>query len=77
MRAEAATTDLRRVHVVLPGDIDDPTVPSGGNTYDRRVCQDLPTVGWSVGELTVDGGWPRPDRAAAAALAAGLAVLPD
>ncbi|GAB3807669.1 glycosyltransferase family 4 protein [Micromonospora zhanjiangensis] len=77
MRAEAATTDLRRVHVVLPGDIDDPTVPSGGNTYDRRVCQDLPTVGWSVGELTVDGGWPRPDRAAAAALAAALAVLPD
>ena len=26
----------REVHVVVPGDIDDPASPSGGNTYDRR-----------------------------------------
>ena len=29
------------VHVVLPGGVDDPAAPSGGNTYDRRVCRDL------------------------------------
>ena len=28
----------RTVHVVVPGDIDDPARPSGGNAYDRRVC---------------------------------------
>lgn len=29
----------RTVHFVLPGDVADPAVPSGGNVYDRRVCQ--------------------------------------
>ncbi|MEA2136493.1 MAG: hypothetical protein QOC68_4402, partial [Solirubrobacteraceae bacterium] len=27
------------VHVVVPEAIDDPARPSGGNTYDRRVCR--------------------------------------
>ena len=41
----AAVTD---VHVILPEGIDDPTRPSGGNTYDRRVCGELAASGWSV-----------------------------
>jgi glycosyltransferase involved in cell wall biosynthesis len=41
----AAVTD---VHVIVPEGIDDPTRPSGGNTYDRRVCDELAAFGWSV-----------------------------
>jgi glycosyltransferase involved in cell wall biosynthesis len=36
------------VHVIVPEGIDDPTRPSGGNTYDRRVCDELAALGWSV-----------------------------
>jgi glycosyltransferase involved in cell wall biosynthesis len=63
------------LHVVLPNDIDDPDSPSGGNTYDRRLCDGLRAVGWSVREHAVPGGWPRPgasDRARLARLLAGL-----
>ncbi|MFU8871686.1 glycosyltransferase family 4 protein [Micromonospora sp. SL4-19] len=65
------------VHVVLPGDIDDPATPSGGNAYDRRVCQGLAALGWTVREHPVPGGWPRPEAAERAALAGLLAALPD
>lgn len=59
------------VHVVLPGDVDDPAVPSGGNVYDRRVCEGLP----GVHEVAVAGAWPSP--ACTAGLAAALAEIPD
>ncbi|MEK8105677.1 hypothetical protein NKG94_11990 [Micromonospora sp. M12] len=60
----------RTAHVVLPGDIDDPATPSGGNVYDRRICAGLDEHGWSVREHPVPGrgrvptrptgpGWPR------------------
>jgi glycosyltransferase involved in cell wall biosynthesis len=39
---------VTEVHVIVPEGIDDPTRPSGGNTYDRRVCAELATLGWSV-----------------------------
>lgn len=42
----------RTVHVVVPGTIDDPRRPSGGNVYDRRVCAELDVLGWSVREIT-------------------------
>ncbi|MFI9639888.1 glycosyltransferase family 4 protein [Micromonospora sp. NPDC051925] len=64
------------VHVVLPGDIDDPATPSGGNAYDRRVCAGLAAAGWTVREHGVPGDWPHPDEAARADLAAVLAALP-
>ncbi|MGV9213784.1 glycosyltransferase family 4 protein [Micromonospora sp. RB23] len=67
----------RTVHVVLPGDIDDPVAPSGGNTYDRRVCAGLGERGWAVHEHPVPGAWPYPDPAALAALARLLAATPD
>ncbi|TDB71680.1 glycosyltransferase family 4 protein [Micromonospora sp. KC723] len=65
------------VHVVLPGDIDDPATPSGGNHYDRRVCAGLAALGWAVHEHGVPGDWPHPDAAARARLAGLLAGLPD
>ncbi len=65
------------MHVVVPGDIDDVAVPSGGNAYDRRVCRDLPATGWRVHELAVAGTWPRPGTAARAALARALSAVPD
>jgi hypothetical protein len=34
-------TLIRPVHVVVPADVADPALPSGGNAYDRRVCRDL------------------------------------
>ncbi|MEV4482684.1 glycosyltransferase family 4 protein [Micromonospora coxensis] len=64
------------VHVVLPGDIDDPATPSGGNGYDRRVCDGLARLGWTVREHGVRGDWPHPDGPARTGLAGLLAGLP-
>ncbi|MGN9809196.1 glycosyltransferase family 4 protein [Micromonospora sp. BQ11] len=69
--------DGRAVHVVLPGDIDDPASPSGGNHYDRRVLDGLAARGWAVHEHPLPGGWPHPDTAARAGLGRTLAALPD
>ena len=68
---------MRTVHVVLPNDIDDPAAPSGGNAYDRQLCQGLAASGWSVREHAVPGAWPRPGPAERAGLARVLAALPD
>jgi glycosyltransferase involved in cell wall biosynthesis len=65
------------VHVVLPGDVDDPARPSGGNVYDRRVCDGLAAAGRKVHEHAIAGTWPRPDAAARAELARVLATAPD
>jgi len=46
---------VTEVHVIVPEDIDDPARPSGGNTYDRRVCEGLATLGWTVREHAVAG----------------------
>ncbi|MEH0830731.1 glycosyltransferase family 4 protein [Micromonospora sp. CPCC 205714] len=64
-------------HDVLPGDIDDPATPRGGNTYDRRVCRGLAERGWAVREHGVPGRWPHPDPPARTHLAGVLATLPD
>src|SRR6185437_9161913 len=68
---------MRTVHVVVPGGIDDPAKPSGGNVYDRRICNGLAALGWDVHEHIVDGGWPRPDDEAQRALARVIADMPD
>lgn len=65
------------VTVVLPSDVDDPAVPSGGNRYDRRMIDELSASGWSVREARAAGGWPSPSDRDRAALAAVLAALPD
>jgi glycosyltransferase involved in cell wall biosynthesis len=68
---------LKTVHVVVPEGIDDPARPSGGNNYDRHLCHGLASLGWSVHEHSVPGGWPRPDAASFDALAAIVERIPD
>jgi glycosyltransferase involved in cell wall biosynthesis len=65
------------VDVVVPAGIDDPVRPSGGNTYDRKVCDGLARVGWAVRLHQVPGAWPRPDAAATRALAHVVSGVPD
>jgi glycosyltransferase involved in cell wall biosynthesis len=65
------------VHVVLPDGVDDPTRPSGGNVYDRRLCDVLASRGWAVREHVVAGGWPAPEPSALRALGAAMAAVPD
>ncbi|MBK3626801.1 glycosyltransferase family 4 protein [Streptomyces asoensis] len=68
---------LRSVQFVMPGGVDDPANPSGGNAYDRRLCLDLPGFGWQVHKHQVAGSWPRPEAAARAELARTLRDFPD
>jgi glycosyltransferase involved in cell wall biosynthesis len=68
---------VKAVHVVVPDGIADPARPSGGNTYDRRVCSGLASIGWSVRVHAVPGSWPRPDGATHAALAGIVRGIPD
>jgi glycosyltransferase involved in cell wall biosynthesis len=63
--------------------IDDPSRPSGGNVYDRRLCDALGASGWTVHEHALAGSWPRPSAADEDGLAdlleslAGEVVLVD
>jgi glycosyltransferase involved in cell wall biosynthesis len=59
---------VTEVHVIVPEGIDDPARPSGGNTYDRRVCEGLAALGWTVHEHAVSGN---------AALARTVRRIPD
>jgi glycosyltransferase involved in cell wall biosynthesis len=65
------------LHVVVPGGVDDPGLPSGGNVYDRRICRGLERLGWDVDVRAVPGSWPRPEPWARTALGDVLAGLPD
>jgi glycosyltransferase involved in cell wall biosynthesis len=67
---------MAAVHVLVPDGIDDPSRPSGGNAYDRRVCEGLAALGWSVHERAVPGRWPSPDDAARARLAQAVDATP-
>ena len=76
-RAVCATGDpLGRVVVVLPGDVDDPARPSGGNRYDRRTCEELRALGWLLEERAVHGTWPYPHPATRKALVEALTLHP-
>jgi glycosyltransferase involved in cell wall biosynthesis len=68
---------VTEVHIIVPEDIDDPARPSGGNTYDRRVCRGLAALGWTVHEHALPGAWPRPGKPGDAALARALGRIPD
>ena len=68
---------MTEVHFVVPDDIDDPRRPSGGNTYDREVCRELRSIGWSVREYPIPGVWPERDAASLAALAEVVERIPD
>ena len=68
---------MTEVHVIVPDGIDDPARPSGGNTYDRRVCRGLAALGWAVHEHAVPGAWPRAGAAGHAALARAVGRIQD
>ena len=65
------------VHVVVPAGIGDRARPSGGNAYDRQVCDGLAAAGWAVHIHEVAGSWPWPDAPSQAALADVLCRIPD
>lgn len=67
----------RVVHVIVPDAVDDPLRPSGGNRYDREVCDGLAAVGWRVHEHQLPEAWPRTGPAGIAALTRLLLQLPD
>lgn len=65
------------VHVVVPDAIDDPLRPSGGNRYDRNVCDRLAGAGWLVHEHAIPDAWPRIGPTGTEALARILSRIPD
>ena len=75
--AVGAPEPVGTVHVVVPDGIDDPSRPSGGNAYDRRICSGLAALGWSVREHAVRGQWPTPDDASRERLTRLIAAIPD
>jgi glycosyltransferase involved in cell wall biosynthesis len=69
---ELRAAAVNELHVIVPEGIDDPARPSGGNRYDRRVCEELSALGWSVREHAV-GDFAR----ALAGIPDGAGVLVD
>jgi len=69
--------DGRVVHVIVPDAIDDPLRPSGGNRYDRAVCDGLVAAGWDVCEHKIPDAWPQLGSTGTAALGRLLPHIPD
>lgn len=67
----------RSVCMVVPEGIDDPSRPSGGNTYDREVRQWLRAEGWTVSTREVAGDWPWPDAEGRRGLRQALEGVPE
>ena len=67
----------RSLHVVVPDGIEDPALPSGGNTYDRRLCDLLAADGWSVSVRGVAGEWPWAGEESREALDRAVRGVPD
>jgi glycosyltransferase involved in cell wall biosynthesis len=65
------------VHLVVPEGVEDPSRPSGGNTYDRRLRLGLTAAGWSVRAEPVAGEWPLAGEAGRRRLGRVLAAVPD
>jgi len=65
------------VHMVVPEGVADPARPSGGNTFDRRVCGGLAAAGWTVHLHEVRGSWPQPEAEAYDRLARTVSQIPD
>lgn len=69
---------MSTLHVVGTAGLADPSKPSGGNIYNRRICDGLTTIGWQVIQHVAPGSWPwRPDRASVQALGRLLAGIGD
>lgn len=68
---------MNTVHVVAPDGLDDPTRPSGGNRYNRRLLDELRATGWDVRVHVVGGSWPLPDHIALEQLISVVIAIPD
>src|SRR5438445_8447289 len=75
---------IRRLATACPMRPADPMVfvlpasaSQGSDSYDRRMCQNLPAVGQPVLELPIAGSWPEPDASSRTRLARSLVALPD
>jgi glycosyltransferase involved in cell wall biosynthesis len=68
---------VTEVHFIVPAGIDDPSRPSGGNAYDRRISRGLAATGWAVQVHEVPGSWPWPDVESVGGLASAVAEIPD
>jgi glycosyltransferase involved in cell wall biosynthesis len=68
---------VRTVDVVVPEGVEDLARPSGGNTYDMRLCDALAEHGWSARLRPVPGDWPRAGNTGSRALGKALATIPD
>jgi glycosyltransferase involved in cell wall biosynthesis len=67
---------MTAIYVVLPGGVDDPGTPSGGNRYDRELCDGLARTR-EVHEIALPAPWPHPPESARDALAGVLNQVPD
>ena len=66
---------MREVIFAIPGDLDTPT---GGYRYDKRVIEELPTLGWRVQHLQLSSEFPSPsDRALAETAKIFSGISPD
>ncbi len=69
--------NIVRVHVVVPEGFDNPSQPTGGNIYDRRICAGLAEAGWEVLVATVAAARPIRGSGARADLARVVSAIPD
>ena len=67
------TSAAGTVHLLVPDLFDDPTRPSGGNVYDRRLAEGLADLGWDVRVRLVAAA----GDAAGYALEPALSAVPD
>jgi glycosyltransferase involved in cell wall biosynthesis len=65
------------LHVVGTAGLTDPSKPSGGNIYNRRICDGLTAIGWQVIQHVAPGCWPWPKGASVQALGRLLAGIGD
>jgi glycosyltransferase involved in cell wall biosynthesis len=56
----------------VPGDL---ATPTGGYVYDRRIIQELTTLGWKIDVTDLGDGFPHPSRATRVAAERKLAAL--
>ena len=68
---------MSTVHVVGTAGLLDRAKPSGGNIYNRRICDGLTTIGWQVVRHAAPGCWPWPDPASVQDLGRLLAGIRD